>query len=125
MTVVKRLIVAQLAVALFFPLLMLPFGTASAWSALAGTLTGFIPNVYFAYRTFKFSGARAAGAIMRSAFAGHIGKWAMVVVFFIVLFTYFKSSLNYASLFGGFIAVKLTIWATPLLTPDCHSEKSV
>jgi len=115
MFVVRRLLLAQLTFAVFFPLVLLPFGVNAALSAAAGGFISFVPNSYFAYRTFQYSGARAAHEIVRSTFAGQFGKWALTMLFFIVLFKYFMESLNHAALFSGFIVVQLVIWLTPLL----------
>jgi len=70
MYVVRRLLLAQLSFAVFFPLVLLPFGMNAALSAAAGGFISFVPNSYFAYRTFQYSGARAAHEIVRSTFAG-------------------------------------------------------
>lgn len=113
--VVKRLLLVQFLFALFFPLLLLPYGTEAALSAVAGGFVSFIPNSYFAYRTFQYRGARAANEIVRATFAGQFGKWALTILFFILLFKYFMESLNHVALFSGFIVVQLTIWLTPFL----------
>ncbi len=113
--IVRRLLLTQLAISIFFPLAFLPFGMNAAWSALAGGLASFVPNVYFAYRTFQYSGARAVNAIARSMFAGEVGKLALMALIFIVLFKYQKT-LNHGALFSGFIVVQLSVWLTPLLS---------
>ncbi len=113
--IVKRLLLAQLAVSVMFPLAMLPFGMIAALSAAAGCCASFIPNAYFAYRTFQYRGARAVNDIIRSSFAGEFGKWALMALIFIVLFKFYKDTLNHAALFSGFVVVQLVIWLTPLL----------
>ncbi len=113
--IVRRLLLAQLAIALFLPLVFLPFGINAALSAGAGGMASFIPNSYFAYRTFQYRGARAANMIARSMFAGQIGKFALMALFFIVLFKYQKT-LNHGALFSGFIVVQLSVWLTPFLS---------
>ncbi len=113
--IVRRLLLVQFALALFFPLVFLPFGINAAMSALAGGFASFVPNAYFAYRTFQYSGARAVNAIARGMLAGEIGKLALMALIFIVLFKYQKT-LNHGALFSGFIVVQLSVWLTPLLS---------
>ncbi len=112
--VVKKLLVVQLLVAMFFPLVLLPFGTNAALSAAAGGLASFIPNVYFAFRAFRYSGARSAQKILRSFYSGEAIKLILTAVIFALCFKYLKT-LNVAALFGGFIMVQMAVWVTPLL----------
>lgn len=113
-TVVKRLLLVQLLVAILFPLVLLPFGTIAALSAAAGGLASLIPNLYFAYRAFQFSGARSAQKILRSFYAGEAVKIVLTALIFALCFKYLKT-LNVGALFGGFIMVQLAVWLTPLL----------
>lgn len=115
MAVIRRLLMVQLLVAVLFPLVMLPFGMNAALSAAAGGLASLIPNLYFAYRTFKYSGARSAQMILRSFYSGEAIKLVMTALIFAVVFKYLKT-LNVAALFGGFIMVQMAVWLTPLLS---------
>jgi len=112
--IVRRLLFTQLAIVLFLPLAFLPLGINAALSTVAGGLASFIPNAYFAYRTFQYRGARAANAIARSMFAGQVGKFVLMALIFLTLFKYQKT-LNHEALFSGFIVVQLSVWLTPLL----------
>lgn len=112
--VVKRLLLVQLLVAILFPLVLLPFGTNAALSAAAGGLASLIPNLYFAYRAFQYSGARSAQKILRSFYAGEGVKLVLTAFIFALCFIYLET-LNAAALFGGFIMVQLAIWVTPWL----------
>lgn len=112
--VVKRLLLVQLLVAILFPLVLLPFGTNAALSAVAGCLASLIPNLYFAYRTFQYSGARSAQKIVRGFYAGEAMKLVLTALIFALCFKYLKT-LNVAAMFGGFIMVQLAVWLTPLL----------
>jgi len=58
--VVRRLLLAQIATTVILPLVLLPFGTIAAWSAALGGIACLIPSLAFAYRAFRFSGARSA-----------------------------------------------------------------
>jgi len=113
--VIKRLLLIQLLVAAIFPLVLLPFGINAALSAAAGGLASLIPNLYFAYRTFKYSGARSAQLIVRSFYSGEAIKLVMTALIFALVFKYLKT-LNVAALFGGFIMVQMAVWLTPLLS---------
>lgn len=113
--VVKRLLLVQLAVAVLFPLVLLPFGTNAALSAAAGGLASLVPNLYFAFRAFRYSGARSAQKILRSFYSGEAVKLVLTALIFALCFKYLKT-LNVAALFGGFIMVQMAIWVTPLLT---------
>ncbi len=115
MAVIRRLLLFQLSIAVLFPLVMLPFGTNAALSAAAGGLASLIPNLYFAYRTFRYSGARSAQMILRSFYSGEAIKLVMTALIFAVVFKYLKT-LNVAALFGGFIMVQMAVWLTPLLS---------
>lgn len=115
MAVIRRLLLFQMSIAVLFPLVMLPFGTNAALSAAAGGLASLIPNLYFAYRTFRYSGARSAQMILRSFYSGEAIKLVMTALIFAVVFKYLKT-LNVAALFGGFIMVQMAVWLTPLLS---------
>ena len=115
MAVIRRLLLFQMSIAVLFPLVMLPFGTNAALSAATGGLASLIPNLYFAYRTFRYSGARSAQMILRSFYSGEAIKLVMTALIFAVVFKYLKT-LNVAALFGGFIMVQMAVWLTPLLS---------
>ncbi len=104
----------QAFVALMVPLLVLPFGTNAALSATAGALASLVPNLYFAFRAFRYSGARSAEKILRSFYSGEAIKLVLTALIFALCFKYLNS-LNVAALFGGFIMVQMAIWLTPLL----------
>jgi len=113
--VVKRLLLAQLATAVIFPLVLLPFGMIAAWSAALGGLACLVPSLAFAYRAFRFSGARSAQKILRSFYSGEAVKLVLTALMFTLIFINVKT-LNVGALFGGFILVQSVIWITPWLT---------
>lgn len=112
--VIKRLLLTQLAIAILFPLVLLPLGTVAAMSAAAGAWACLVPSSYFAYRAFRFSGARSALLILQSFYSGQAMKLIMTAVIFALIFIYMKP-LNVAALFSGFIVVQSALWFTPLL----------
>ena len=112
--VVRRLLLAQLAMAVLFPLVLLPFGTIAAKSAALGGIACLVPSLAFAYRAFRFSGARSARKILSSFYSGEALKLVLTALIFALIFINVKT-LNVAALFGGFILVQSVIWATILL----------
>lgn len=111
---VRRLLIVQTLVVFGLPLLFLFHGKLAAYSTLIGTLTCFVPNLYFVYRTFKFSGARSAKLILRSFYAGESLKLLLTAVFFGLAFAFVKP-INVLAVFTGFIAVQATSWLIPWL----------
>lgn len=61
-------------------------GVVAGYSGLCGGLIALLPNMYFAHRAFRFSGARAAQAIVRSFYAGEAGKLILTAVLFALTF---------------------------------------
>jgi len=112
--VIRRLLLVQAATAAVLPVALLPLGMNPALSAAAGGLASLLPNCYFAYRVFRFSGARAAQKILRSFYAGEATKLLLTALLFALIFKFIKP-LNVAALFGAFIVVQLTHWAAPLV----------
>lgn len=111
--VVRALLIYQFAGCVFLSAVALAFGLTPAYSVLLGGLICVVPNVYFAYRTFKFRGARAAREIVRSFYAGEAGKLALTAVLFAAVFIGVKS-LNPLALFAGFCLVQMIGWLVPL-----------
>lgn len=120
--IVRRLLLAQLTVVAGVPtLFLITTGLVAAYSALLGTLTCFVPNLYFVYRAFQYRGARAAKMILRSFYAGETIKIVMTAVFFGLAFALVKP-INVLAVFGGFIAVQATTWLAPLLVRRSFEE---
>ena len=112
--IVRRLVLLQIAIASIIPLVLMPFGMIAAISGAAGALACLLPNLYFAHRAFRYSGARAAKKILRSFYAGEAIKLVLTAVMFALVFKYLRP-INVAAVFGGFIAVQMAIWVTPLI----------
>ncbi|UVJ44043.1 F0F1 ATP synthase subunit I [Pseudomonas sp. LS1212] len=89
-------------------------GAVSGYSGLCGGLIAWLPNVYFAYRAFRFTGARAAQAIVRSFYAGEAGKLILTAVLFALTFAGVKP-LAPLAVFGVFLLTQLVSWFAPLL----------
>ncbi|TBU81592.1 F0F1 ATP synthase subunit I [Pseudomonas daroniae] len=89
-------------------------GAVAGYSGLCGGLIAWLPNLYFAHKAFRFSGARAAQAIVRSFYAGEAGKLVLTAVLFALVFAGVKP-LDALALFGVFLLTQLVNWFAPLL----------
>ncbi|MDM8350991.1 F0F1 ATP synthase subunit I [Pseudomonas sp. sp1636] len=89
-------------------------GVVSGYSGLCGGLIAWLPNLYFAHKAFRFSGARAAQAIVRSFYAGEAGKLILTAVLFALTFAGVKP-LDALAVFGVFLLTQLVNWFAPLL----------
>lgn len=89
-------------------------GVVAGYSGLCGGLIAWLPNVYFAHKAFRYSGARAAQAIVRSFYAGEAGKLIFTAVLFALTFAGVKPLVPLA-VFGVFMLTQLVSWFAPLL----------
>lgn len=89
-------------------------GGVSGYSALCGGLIAWLPNMYFAYKAFRYTGARAAQAIVKSFYAGEAGKLILTAVLFALTFAGVKP-LAPLAVFGVFLLTQLVSWFAPLL----------
>ncbi len=86
-------------------------GFESAKSAVLGGAIGILPNVLFAYKAFKFAGARASKQVVESFFSGVKLKMALMALLlgltlkFVVI-----SPLPFFSMF-------CLVMALPIITP--------
>ncbi|NQD95595.1 F0F1 ATP synthase subunit I [Pseudomonas sp. CrR25] len=108
-------LVVQLLVALLAAVVLWQWrGTVAGYSGLCGGLIGWLPNLYFAHKAFRFSGARAAQAIVRSFYAGEAGKLVLTAVLFALTFAGVKP-VEALAVFGVFLLTQLVNWFAPLL----------
>ncbi|WP_313514429.1 F0F1 ATP synthase subunit I [Pseudomonas sp.] len=108
-------LIAQLVLLLIAAsFLWLSRGTVAGYSGLCGGLIAWLPNLYFAHKAFRFSGARAAQAIVRSFYAGEAGKLILTAVLFALTFAGVKP-LEPLAVFGVFLLTQLVSWFSPLL----------
>lgn len=120
--VIKALLLGQLAGALVIACLALVWGIVPAYSAMLGGFICLIPNAYFAYRTFKFQGARAAKHIIRSFYMGEAVKLGLTAGLFTLVFVGVKP-LAPLGLFVGFVGVQMIGWLVPLLVDGKRTKK--
>lgn len=101
-------LVLQLIVTLAVALVLWIFqGLIAGYSGLLGGLVALIPNSYFAFRVYRYSGARSARAIVGEFYSGEAGKLILTAVLFIAVWLAVKP-LVVAAVFGGYIAVLAT-----------------
>lgn len=104
---VHRITLAQLALLLALSLCLLAFDTVVAYSMLGGGLIAIVPQAYFAVLAFRWRGARSAGAIARSGYAGELGKFVLSAAGFALVFAVVRP-INGPAVFVGFLAMLLT-----------------
>ena len=84
----------------------------AAYSALVGGFIFFLPNMYFALKAFRYTGARAAKQIMSSFYRGEAGKLILCAVLFAIAFKSIKP-MDVSALFLTFAIMLVTNWLTP------------
>src|SRR5690606_40873910 len=98
----------QLIVTLAVALVLWVFrGWIASYSGLLGGLVALIPNSYFAFRVFRYSGARSARATVGEIYSGEAGKLILTAVLFITVWLAVEP-LNVAAVFGSYLAVLAT-----------------
>ena len=122
MSQTSRLIDRRLAKALvFLQACMIPVAALLAWlikdttaalSAALGALVCWLAHCYFAWQSFRTAGARASKQVMLNMYRGMLGKFAIVIVGFILILSNVKP-LSPVALFGGFILVQAMTWVAP------------
>ena len=118
----SRLIDRRLAKALvFLQACMIPVAALLAWlikdttatlSAALGALVCWLAHCYFAWQSFRTAGARASKQVMLNMYRGMLGKFAIVIVGFILILSNVKP-LSPVALFSGFILVQAMSWVAP------------
>jgi ATP synthase protein I len=91
-------------------------GYVSGYSALLGVLTCVVPNAFLALRLAVPRDDSGSRPLMRAAYVGELGKLAITVIMFTVIFTLVRP-LAAGALFAGFIAGQLATFAGFLLKP--------
>jgi len=80
------------------------FGMVAGYSGLLGGLIALLANLYFAFKAFRYFGARSAKAIVQSLWAGEMGKQILAAALFALVFVGVKP-LEPAALFVGYLLV--------------------
>ncbi len=90
------------------------YGNVVGYSAMLGSLTCVIPNAFLALRLVAPRRDSGARGLIRAAWIGELGKLALTVLFFSLVFTLVEP-LSAAALFAGFIATQLVTFSGLLM----------
>jgi ATP synthase protein I len=102
-----KMLLAQVGVgAVLAVVLWSLLGNVAGYSALLGSLVCVVPNAFLALRLVLPRRDPGAEALIRAAYIGELGKLALTVLLFVLVFTLVKP-LSAAALFAGFIATQL------------------
>lgn len=115
---VAKVLLAQLGMTAV--LAMLFWGTdgrVTGYSALLGGLICVIPNAFLALRLAAPRRDPGAGALVRAAYIGELGKLALTVLIFSAVFTLVQP-LAAGALFVGFISAQLVTFSGFLMRED-------
>ena len=88
--------------------------TAAALSAALGALVCWLACSFFAWQSFRTAGARASKQVLLNMYQGMMGKFAIMIVGFILILSYVKP-LSAVALFCGFVLVQSMSWFAPVL----------
>jgi len=99
------------------------FGNIAGYSALLGSLICVIPNAFLALRLVVPRRDPGAQALLGAAWIGEIGKLALTVLFFTLVFTLVKP-LSAAALFAGFITTQLVVFSGLLMRNEQDTDNS-
>ena len=118
----SRMIDRRLAKALvFLQTCMIPVSALIAWvlkdstaamSAALGALVCWLASCYFTWQSFRTAGARATKQVLLNMYRGLLGKFAIMVVGFILILINVKP-LSAVALFCGFMLVQAMSWIAP------------
>ena len=95
-------------------LFILGKGMTAGYSALLGGMIALLPNAFFAYKAFRYFGARSARDIVQSIWSGAMGKWIITAVLFALAFVGVEP-LAPMQLFIGYLLGLLAAACAPLL----------
>lgn len=104
---VLKILLAQMGLSVVVAVLFWGInGSVSGYSALLGGLTCVLPNAFLGLRLVLPRRDPGAGGLIRAAYIGEVGKIALTVLLFSLVFTLVEP-LAAGALFAGFIAAQL------------------
>ena len=92
-------------------------GVVAGYSALIGGLTCVVPNAFLALRLMVPRRDPGPGALVRAAYIGEIGKLALTVLMFSIVFTLVRPLAGWP-LFAGFTGAQLVTFAGFLMRDE-------
>ena len=121
---VVKILLGQLVSSVFVATLFWGIGGRTAgYSALLGGLTCVIPNAFLALRLVVPRRDPGARGLVRAAYIGELGKIALTVLMFSLVFTLVRP-LAVVPLFTGFIAATLVTFWGLLMRDETKDENN-
>ena len=121
---VAKVLLAQLGLSVVLAALFWGMdGRVSGYSAMLGGLTCVIPNAFLALRLAVPRRDPGAGALVHAAYIGELGKLALTLLMFGMVFALVRP-LAAGALFTGFIAAQLVTFSGFLMR-DGKPEKEM
>ncbi len=99
---VLTVVVIETSIVLSLGFLLCVLDKGIGMSTLVGGMIFVIPNIYFTFYAFRYSGAEWAPWVLRSFYRGQAGKLVLVAVGFAMAFK-LVNPLNPLALFGTFV----------------------
>ncbi len=96
----------------------------AGYSAALGGLTALVPNAFLALRLVAPRRDPGAAALIRAAWVGEIGKLALTVLLFSLVFTLVRP-LSAVALFVTFIVVQLVTFSGFLIRGESDTDTSI
>ena len=90
------------------------FGKVAGYSAMLGSLTAVIPNAFLGLRLMAPRRDPGAQSLMRAVWIGEVGKLALTVILFVLVFVLVRPLLP-AALFAGFIVTQMVVFSGLLM----------
>ena len=120
--IIVTVLAGQLVVGVVLAAVLWGFaGSVAGYSALLGSLICVIPNAFLGMRIVLARRDPGARALIRAAYTGELGKLALTVLMFSIVFVTVRP-LAAGSLFAGFIAAQLVTFAGFLLRDAGQEE---
>lgn len=122
--VIRYLLTWQLIVALSAGVFSAALHSAAAGlSATVGGLICWLPSCWFAWKAFRYRGARVARQIVQSFYTGQAGKMFLTAGLFALAFMLLEPLVPVA-LFMGYVAVQIVNWVVPLVMSRRERQSS-
>lgn len=122
-SLIGKILLAQLGLGVVLAALLWGmYGRVAGYSALLGSLICVLPNAFLGLRLVLPRRDPGAGALLRAAYLGELGKVALTVIMFGAVFVMVRP-LSPAALFGGFIAAQLVTFAGFLMRDGGQIDK--